>query len=201
MDIIEKTEDIGGTSDAWDIPYIVEFLKVLNPKSILDVGCGCFGKNGYLSRQYLEHKYRKLYGTTYLLLDAIEAYKSNASYAETLKIYNHIFIGEALKILGNMMDSPKIFPFYDVMFLTHVLEHHTKEDGWRLLDYMYSFCTKGIILACPFGEFEYNDNLNPYQNHKSSWIPDEISKKYPITTPIFGYNNTGHREFIIVIPK
>lgn len=197
-----KIEDIGGTSDAGDIPQIVEFLKILNPKSILDIGCGCYGKNGYIARQYLEHKFRKIQGVNYLKLDAIEAYEPNANFVKKFKIYNDIFVGEALKLLRNMMGvSVTICSPYDVIMATHVLEHHTKEDGWLLLDYMYSFCTKGIILACPFGEFEYKDNLNPYQDHKSAWTPDEIAKKYPITTPVFGYNNTGHREFVIVIPK
>jgi predicted SAM-dependent methyltransferase len=173
----------------------------MNPKTVLDIGTGCFGKNAYILRQYVEHKFRKLYNPEYLVIHGIEAYKPNYDYVSSLKLYDELFLAEALKALRSIMDSPRVFSPYDVIICTHVLEHHTKEDGWKLLDWMYSFCNKGIILACPWGEYEHKDDNNHYQNHLSHWTPIEIAEHYPTTTPVIGRNNVGKEEFIIVIPK
>ena len=66
---------------------------------------------------------------------------------------------------------------------------------------MYNFANKAVVLASPYGDYKFEGNVNPYQDHKSSWTPDEIAEKYPTTTPIMGRNNRGHEEFLIVIPK
>ena len=195
---MEKTIDIGGTSDAGDIPIFVEFAKILNPKNILDIGCGCFGKTGYLLRQYVEHKFRHLYGVNYLKIDAVEAYNKNAAFVKSLNLYDNVFNLEAISFLKEKIVS---LEKYDIVVCSHILEHHTEEDAWLLLELMYEVCSKGIILACPYGLYKFEGNLNPYQDHRSTWTPDKISIKYPITTPVITRNNTGHEEFIIVIPK
>jgi hypothetical protein len=190
-----KSPDIGGTSDAWDIPYIVEFAKIINPARVLDIGTGNFGKIGYILRQYVEHKYRKYYHPMYMNIVGLEAYIPNFDYVSKLGIYDELYNVEALSYLSN----PKLAAS-ELVVCTHVLEHHTETDGWKLLMLMRSVASKAIILACPDGEYEHIDMNNYYQNHRSAWTPDKIASVYPITTPVFGYNNTGHKEFVIVIP-
>jgi 2-polyprenyl-3-methyl-5-hydroxy-6-metoxy-1,4-benzoquinol methylase len=198
MTRLNKSIDIGGTSDAGDILTFVEFAKVLNPKTVLDVGAGCFGKSAYLLRMFVEHKFRHLYGTNYMRIDGIEAYIPNLEYVRNLKLYNNLFGLEALRVLRNLVNFKSS---YDIIVCSHVLEHHFEEDGWNLLSLMYDCCEKGIILACPFGKYLHTDNMNRYQNHLSGWTPEMISKKYPITTPIITRNNVGVEEFMLVIPK
>jgi hypothetical protein len=193
----EKGPMIGGTSDAGDIPHIVEMMKMFNPKTVLDVGAGCFGKNGYLLRQYVEHKFRKLYGTEYMHIRAIEAFYPNAEYLESLGIYNDVKQTLALDYFCSFGSTLQV----DLITCTHVLEHHTIEEGWELLHLMWMAAKKGIILACPLGEYPHSDPKNPHQEHKSAWVPSEIADKYPITTPIITRNNVGVEEFLIGIPK
>jgi len=190
-----KEINVGGTSDAGDIPHIVEMMKLFNPKTVVDVGTGCFGRNGYLLRQYVEHKYRKLYGVDYMNIIGIEAYQPNADYVATLGIYNEIEVRQAIEFFEIWNEDD-----YDLITCTHVLEHHYKESGWRLLELMRGSAKKGIILACPLGEYAHTDVNNQFQNHLSSWTPDEIAEKYPITTPIITRNNVGKEEFLIGIP-
>src|SRR3989304_8383258 len=185
---MEKSLDVGGTSDAWDIPHLVEIFKILKPRTVLDIGTGCYGKNAYLLRQYVEHKFRHLYGVSWMKICGVEAYEKNARYARTLDFYNVVYNLTALDYLRSHVDEMN-----DVVICTHVLEHHLKvEEGWELLARMYQAAEKAIVLASPYGEYRFEGNPNPYQDHKSSWLPDEIAEKYPITTPILGYNNRGH---------
>jgi len=195
-----KTPDMGGTSDGWDIPHLIEIFKILNPRTVLDVGTGMYGKNGYILRQYVEHKFRHLYGVKWMEIIGVEAYEKNAKYVRTLDFYDTVYDVPAF-FYFSVSYKPDKWNKVDIVICTHVLEHHVKEDGWRLLQDMYVYANKAVILACPYGEYKFEGNPNPYQDHKSAWIPDEIAEKYPITTPILGYNNRGHLEFLIVIPK
>ena len=130
-----------------------------------------------------------------MTIAGIEAYEKNANFVEPLDLYNTIFVEPALEFFRFQKS------LWNVVVCTHVLEHHTKEDGWFLLEEMYAAANKAVVLASPYGEYKFEGNPNPYQDHKSTWFPDEIAEKYPITTPIMGRNNTGHLEFLIVIPK
>jgi 2-polyprenyl-3-methyl-5-hydroxy-6-metoxy-1,4-benzoquinol methylase len=193
---MDKTIDIGGTSDIGDAAAFVEFAKIINPKTVLDVGTGCFGKTAYLLRQYVEHKFRHYFGTNYMLITGIEAYEPNLKYVSKFNLYDNLINAEALQILDSAIENT-----YDLIVCSHVIEHHIKSDGWKLLSLMNKKCRKGIILSAPYGEYEHIDNHNRYQNHLSSWTPEEISAIYPITTPVITRNNVGKEEFIIVIPK
>lgn len=196
-----KDTFVGGTSDANDIEEMVEFLKVLNPRTILDIGTGCFGKLAYVTRQYVEHKYRFYYGNKYLKIDGIEAFEPNYAHVNKLGLYDFLIHDEAIPALKNLTKTLALFPPYDVMVCSHVLEHHSEEDAWELLKLMYSACSKGIILACPDGEYVHEDVVNKYQTHRSTWTPEKISTKYPITTPVYSRNNVGKSQFILVIPR
>ena len=97
---MNKDIDVGGTSDAGDIPYLVEIFKILNPRTVLDIGTGCYGKNAYILRQYVEHKFRHLYGVKSIIIHGVEAYQKNYDYARSLNLYDWIYCKEILHYLN-----------------------------------------------------------------------------------------------------
>ena len=202
---MEKTIDIGGTSDISDAAAFVEFAKTLNPRTVLDIGTGCYGKAAYLLRQYVEHKFRKYYGTNYMQIFGIEAYTPNYEFlkANYPFLYTEVFNEEAIPFYRNHVCKGEwILAFRtDVIIISHVLEHHTEEDAWELLRVVTKSASKGVIVACPNGNYEHHDANNPYQNHRSVWTPDKIASMYPITSPVMSLNNEGVEQFTLVIPS
>ena len=62
------------SSQANQIPAIVNVIKEANPKSMLDIGPG-FGKYGMLAREYLElYDGREKYNDFQVRVDAVEAF-------------------------------------------------------------------------------------------------------------------------------
>jgi len=55
------------------IPLIIEIVRTLSPRSILDVGVG-FGKYGFLLREYMElwDESTKAYGVWNIKIDGVE---------------------------------------------------------------------------------------------------------------------------------
>lgn len=120
------------TSRPEPIPYIVNKIITLKPRTILDVGIG-FGKWGFLAREYtdiwLNHLndpegYKKKNWKT--IVDGIEVFES---YIEPIQreLYNNIWIGDAVELvpIGNIM--------YDMIIASDVLEHMEGEKGYKLL--------------------------------------------------------------------
>jgi len=66
---------------------------------------------------------------------------------------------------------------FDAVVMADVLEHLTKEDGYKLLKKMEIWAKKKIIILTP-NEFIENDlfNGNRLQEHRSGWSVDELKK-------------------------
>jgi len=191
-------EEYGGTSDIVDAKELVEYIKIINPGSILDIGVGCYGKTGYLVRQYVDHKFRH-YRKERIWICGLEAFPNNYEMVKRFHLYNELYCEDALVwLLRNNKGEQRRF---DLVVLSHVLEHFNEEDSCRVLSMCYELSDKGLIIAAPNGIYIHEDNENPYQTHKSVWTPQRIADKYPISTPEFSRNNVGVEQFILVVPK
>jgi len=64
---------------------------------------------------------------------------------------------------------------FDAVLCSEVLEHMTKEDGYKLLDRMDSWARKKVIITTPNGyiyQEGYDDN--PFQSHTSGWTVSDL---------------------------
>ena len=75
---------------------------------------------------------------------------------------------------------------FDTILCLEVLEHLTKEEGYKLIKKMEKWAKKKIIITTPNGylpQSEYDNN--PLQKHKSSWSVTELKE---LGFKVFGIN-------------
>lgn len=127
------------SSDPIAIPKIISIVKILNPRSILDVGCGT-GKYGLLFREYLDINYNRLNPASWqIIIDAVEIDESYLTPVHEF-IYNNVWNADWLK--HSVPDG------YDIIFLGDVLEHWP--DGkWQEALLKAKRYSKFTIIACP----------------------------------------------------
>ncbi len=102
-------------------------------------------------------------------IDGVDIFQPYLDIARRRKIYRKLTKGNVAKYNPGRK--------YDIVMALHVLEHFDKEDGMKFLKKIEKFARKKVVIAAPIGEFpqsEYDDN--PYQVHKSSWMPEEIGR-------------------------
>jgi len=153
----------------WWIKFNLLFF--IKKQKLNDVGFG-FGKIGYLFREYFESKKigRHKPEDWLLKIDGVDIYDGYLSEVQK-QIYNNIFIDDIFNVLPKLGE-------YDVSILSDVLEHFTKEDGYRLLDELFKH-SKDIIVATPNGFLKQGPQDNPNQEHLSGWELDDF-KRYNV---------------------
>jgi SAM-dependent methyltransferase len=77
-------------------------------------------------------------------------------------------------ICGNFMEERFPEPF-DVVVISHVLEHFTRDDGLRVLQRIESLAKRLIYVETPHGFLEQPDvGGNLFQRHLSGWFPHDF---------------------------
>jgi hypothetical protein len=106
----------------------MDIIIALKPFSVLDIGSG-FGKYGVLCREYLELWDGRQEYNFLRRIDGVEAFKNYITPLHKF-IYNNIYT-------ENIIDLVKKLDYtYDLVLLTDVLEHFTKDEGeWLLKKY------------------------------------------------------------------
>jgi hypothetical protein len=150
------------TSHFYQINEIMEWVFLVRPKTMLDVGVG-FGKYGFLAREYLElwdgHEH---YGKNLRRIDGIEAFPQYITPLQKL-IYDHIYVGDALNLL------PTLEIRYDLITTVDVLEHFDYERGVKFL-HACSERARNVILSTPQDIGEQGSAFgNPYETHRFQW--------------------------------
>lgn len=105
------------------LPVVLSIIRVLEPRSVLDVGAG-MGKYGRLIRMM------NAQGLFQTKLTAIEI---DAGYVETYKlneVYDEVIVADALELLK---DSRRR---YDLVIIGDCIEHLRKSHGIDLLNYL-----------------------------------------------------------------
>jgi SAM-dependent methyltransferase len=108
------------SSDPQTIPKILSLIRTINPRSILDVGCGN-GRYGFLFRESLDWDWGRL-----LPLDweaRIDAVEIDTSYLTPIHeyVYDNVIRGDWLGVDVRQ---------YDVIFMGDVIEHF-REGKWQ----------------------------------------------------------------------
>ena len=138
------------------LPWVID----TSSKSILDLGCGQ-GKPMALVKMRM--KVQKSVG--------VDLFKPYIEQAKREKIHNEYVIKDIRKVK---------YPnnSFDVVMASHVLEHMSERDAWKVLENMEKIAKKQVLIATPIGEhYHPAEDGNIWQLHQSAFTPDEFKKK------------------------
>lgn len=126
--------------------------------SVLDLGCGQ-GKPMEFIKYRL--KIKKSVG-----VDLFEPYIEEA---KQKKIHDEYLIADIRKVKF----APKSF---DLVMASHVLEHMSKGQAWKVLNNMEKMAKKQVIAVTPIGEHYHQlEDGNIWQLHKSAFTPKDFA--------------------------
>jgi SAM-dependent methyltransferase len=80
-------------------------------------------------------------------------------------------------ILGDFM-TMNLGRTFEVVVLSHVIEHFDRDTGWRVLQRLEQLSTRVVYVETPHGFLEQTDyDGNPYQRHLSGWFPHDLEAR------------------------
>lgn len=148
------------------VPAIINLIKGLHPKSVLDIGKG-FGKYGFLVHEYIGidntlkiDPSKSMLQLSSITIDACEA-DIDLMLPHLSQIYQTVFTGDVL-------EKYQGFKNYDLILMIDVIEHLEKAKAEDMLKY---FVSKGttLIIATPAHFFEQNLYESEFEHHVSHW--------------------------------
>jgi len=134
---------------------LTHYLKkeLANCHNVLDLGCGSNS-----SIQYCDIPFSV----------GVDIFESYLEKSKKKKIHNQYIKADIRKVEF----KPKSF---DAVVVLDVLEHLSKEDGYKLIEKMERWTRKKVIIFTPNGYVWQNDyDKNPFQRHKCGWTVDEL---------------------------
>jgi hypothetical protein len=144
------------TSEYQQIPHVMDELVRLQPRSVLDVGCG-WGKYGVLAREYSEAT----------RVDGIDIQPPR------YPVYDNVYLGD-LRDLPTLL--PPGTPRYDLAIFLEVIEHIEKPAAWAIVDQLCERARR-VIITTPWGFRPQDIPDMPYETHRSGWYPWEFSRR------------------------
>lgn len=160
-------------SNTEQISPILAEITHLNPRSILDVGCG-LGLYGMLCRIHLDlyhdpEFYRKLDGSKpwTTRIDGIEGCETYIPFIPPW-IYNDIHVGNAMDIVPTLAEGQ-----YDLVLILAMIEHLAQDEGIRLISQLKRI-GRAIILSVPKNWQEQQIEGYPLETHRSHWTEQDL---------------------------
>lgn len=141
----------------------------LQPKSVLDVGCG-YGKWGYLCREYLDAFYGRFRPEDWTArIDGVEYFEPYIMDHQRA-LYSNIIIGD-IRDVCNDLDE------YDLIIAGDVIEHMFKDEAEAVVETLYAKAKKMLIVNIPIGEgWDHPEQYgNPAELHRSEWYNEDFS--------------------------
>jgi len=147
----------------------IEEVKWLKPNSILDVGIG-FGSMGVLFRQATDVRKSERNPESYhdwpTRIDGIEIFEWYRN--PVWQVYTNVYIGNAMDVLDTL-DK------YDMVYCGDMIEHISKEDGYKLIEKMLDHSNQWIQIATPSPAPPQEAILgNENERHVSEWTEQEF---------------------------
>lgn len=153
-------------------PILAEITR-MNPRSILDVGCG-LGVYGMLCRIHLDlyhdpEFYRKLDGSQswHTRIDGIEGCETYLPFIPRWA-YNDVYPGNALDIVPTLADGQ-----YDLVLILAMIEHLDQDAGMKLIAQLKRI-GQTIILSVPKNWQEQQIEGYPLETHRSHWTEQDL---------------------------
>lgn len=80
-------------------------------------------------------------------------------------------------MLGDFM-TMDLQATFDVIVLSHVIEHFDRDTGWRVLQRLEQLGARLLYVETPNGFIEQTDyDGNPFQRHLSGWFPHDFESR------------------------
>jgi hypothetical protein len=175
-----------------DTVFVMDMVYRMSPTSVLDVGAG-FGRWGFLCRCHIGvGESLQACPEQPLRIDAVEGFKPNVSSIYPA-VFNKTYIGDARQLLPTLGR-------YDIIVCSHMIEHMTKEDGWKLIEDMLARSSKALILGLPLNEpLRGALRGNEFEAHQSVWQKEDFKgrKAFVKTFPFEG----AVKLAVVVFPK
>jgi len=137
------------------LALVMELQKALHGcHTVLDLGCGCNSPAKFLN---------------HCRLTGVDGYQPDLDKARENGTHDEY-------VFGDVREAESLFPGrkFDACIALDVIEHLTKEDGWRMLKSMERLATKRVVIFTPNGfipQFSEDGNL---QQHLSGWEITEM---------------------------
>lgn len=142
--------------------------KIPIPSSVLDVGVG-FGRYGAMLREELDIRKRRYPRDKWVTtIDGVEVWEEYISPLHRY-VYNKLYIGD----IGTLVATLGV---YDLILLTDVVEHMTREQGAKVLLSLFdAHCRHGMVVTYPtiIGN-EHVHWQNPYEQHLHVWTQEQM---------------------------
>jgi len=144
------------TSDPAVITTVLEHMKALKPRSVLDVGPG-YGKYGVLFREYCKPT---------PVVVAVEAWEPYVKKHFLRGIYDKLIVADVRDLTDATINQ------CHVVYLGDVIEHMPKKDGQQLLDRI-----KGpVVINTPEHFFSNPKGLPWTEEHVSHWTVKDFER-------------------------
>ncbi len=150
------------------ISHAVALIGHLNPRSVLDVGCG-FGMWGFLCRMYLDISAMRVQPADWRVrIDGLELFEPYIQ-AHHRTLYNNILIGDIRERAASLEQ-------YELIIAGDVIEHLEKDEGKQVLRQLYDKAQRALLVNIPLGEgWEHPEaHGNPGELHRSQWYPEDF---------------------------
>jgi hypothetical protein len=170
MDRTEHTSDtqhVGRQRASWREALgkfsVVALLKELRSelatcKTVLDIGCGESSPMRFLPAR--------------LHLAGVDGYAPAMEQARKLRTHDEYFVSDVRKIGESFKERQ-----FDACVALDVIEHLTKEDGFRLLESMEKLATRRVIVFTPNGFVPQHSQQGDLQEHLSGWTAEEMRSR------------------------
>ena len=155
-------------STSVQISHCLAHIIHLNPRSVLDVGCG-FGMWGFLCRMYLDAGAERVLPKDWQVrVDGIEYFEPYILDHQR-SLYDHITIGDIRDL------APKVGE-YDLIIAGDVIEHLDKDDGKRVIAQLYAKARRALLINIPLGlGWDHPEaHGNPGELHRSQWYVEDF---------------------------
>jgi SAM-dependent methyltransferase len=146
---------------------IVETVAALEPKAVLDLGCGT-GKYGFLVRERLDYSQQG----NGVRIEGVEGYASYLGPVHDL-IYDRVVVSDVCEFLAGAQAGS-----YDVALCLDVIEHLTPEGGAALIQDALRVATT-LIISTPRGYYRQDGHENELERHLSWWPPEALMAAAP----------------------
>lgn len=168
------------SSDFNVIPSVMKWLMDIQPRSVMDVGCG-FGKWGMLVKDYVGLALDKNIqvwedeGKVPVSLYGVEV---RQEYIKQLQreIYDDIYIGSVIDYIGAGKQAD-----YDCVLMMDVVEHLTKTDAYAVMKHFVDHCG-ALIVSTPVGYMVRRewDDVRMNEEHYSGWYLEDFTKYFNV---------------------
>lgn len=134
-------------------------------RTVLDLGCGYGGLMKAISRDESWE------------VTGVDADSNSLQSARNTPAYKYLIKGDLETVVRGLIKKKQKF---DVVLMSQVIEHLTKQKGERILDLIEKLVIKRIVITTPNGfmeQIEESLDGNIHQEHLSGWQKEDFAKR------------------------